>query len=378
MDGAGEGRIVGRKHVCVLYGGRSLERDVSINTGTRVARALEARGHQVSPVDVDESLVRRLVDLNPDVGFIAMHGKGGEDGTVQELLEILGIPYAGAGVSASIRAMDKVLTKHTLLRRGLPTPRFHAFSDADFRELGAKDALDILSLIHRSASIRSMDKVLTKHTLLRRGLPTPRFHAFSDAAFRELGAKDALDIIADQLGLPLVVKPAAQGSALGISVVGEARDLPRAMVSALSFDRKVMLEEFISGRELAVSIMGTQDPRVLPIVEAVPKSGHDFYDFESRYTPGETEFNVPASLESAVAEEVERISLETYRALGCSGFGRVDIILDAADRPWILELNTIPGLTETSLMPAAAEAAGLSFEDLVETVVATAFEPKAE
>jgi len=318
---------VGRKHVCVLYGGRSLERDVSINTGTRVARALEARGHQVSPVDVDESLVRRLVDLNPDVGFIAMHGKGGEDGTVQELLEILGIPYAGAGVSASIRAMDKVLTKHTLLRRGLPTPRFHAFSDA---------------------------------------------------AFRELGAKDALDIIADQLGLPLVVKPAAQGSALGISVVGEARDLPRAMVSALSFDRKVMLEEFISGRELAVSIVGTQDPRVLPIVEAVPKSGHDFYDFESRYTPGETEFNVPASLESAVAEEVERISLETYRALGCSGFGRVDIILDAADRPWILELNTIPGLTETSLMPAAAEAAGLSFEDLVETVVATAFEPKAE
>src|SRR5665811_2368212 len=178
--------------------------------------------------------------------------------------------------------------------------------------------------------------------------------------------------------LPLVVKPAAQGSALGISVVGEARDLPRAMVSALSFDRKVMLEEFISGRELAVSIVGTQDPRVLPIVEAVPKSGHDFYDFESRYTPGETEFNVPASLESAVAEEVERISLETYRALGCSGFGRVDIILDAADRPWILELNTIPGLTETSLMPAAAEAAGLPFEDLVETVVATAFEPKAE
>src|SRR5680860_813645 len=130
MDGAGEGRIVGRKHVCVLYGGRSLERDVSINTGTRVARALEARGHQVSPVDVDESLVRRLVDLNPDVGFIAMRGKGGEDGTVQELLEILGIPYAGAGVSASIRAMDKVLTKHTLLRRGLPTPRFHAFSAA--------------------------------------------------------------------------------------------------------------------------------------------------------------------------------------------------------------------------------------------------------
>src|SRR5660398_279012 len=146
MDDAGEGRIVGRKHVCVLYGGRSLERDVSINTGTRVARALEARGHQVSPVDVDESLVRRLVDLNPDVGFIAMHGKGGEDGTVQELLEILGIPYAGAGVSASIRAMDKVLTKHTLLRRGLPTPRFHAFSGAAFRELGAKDALDICLL----------------------------------------------------------------------------------------------------------------------------------------------------------------------------------------------------------------------------------------
>lgn len=316
-----------KKHICVLYGGRSLERDVSVSTGTRVERVLQERGHEVSSIDVDESMVRKLVELQPDVAFIAMHGKGGEDGTVQELLEILGIPYAGSGVSASVQAMDKVLTKHTLRRAGLPTAPFHAFSDT---------------------------------------------------AFRELGAKDALDIIARELGLPLVVKPAAQGSALGISVVEEARDLPRAMVSALSFDRKVLLEKFIEGRELAVSIVGTQDPRVLPIVEAVPKEDHPFYDFDSRYTPGETEFNVPASLEPAVAEEVERISLETYRALGCSGFGRVDMLLDAEGRPWILELNTIPGLTETSLMPAAAEAAGLSFADLVETVVATAFEPKAD
>jgi D-alanine-D-alanine ligase len=314
---------VSEKHICVLYGGRSLERDVSLSTGHRVLMALEARGYQVTGVDVDESLVRRLEELRPDGAFIALHGKGGEDGTVQELLEILRIPYAGSGVLASIKAMDKVLTKHTLL---------------------AED------------------------------LPTPAFHAFNDAAFREMGAKDTLDIIATDLGLPVVVKPAAQGSALGIHFAGEARELPRAMVSALSFDRKVLLERFVRGRELAVSILEDgPDPRVLPIVEAIPLSGHSFYDFESRYTPGETEFIVPAELDATVRAEVERVSLATYRVLGCRGFGRVDIILDEENTPWILELNTIPGLTETSTMPMAAEAAGLSFEDLVETIVQTMF-----
>lgn len=313
------------EHIAVLFGGRSLERDVSLVTGARVCRALEARGYTVTGIDVDESLVRRLAEARPEAVFIAMHGKGGEDGTVQELLEILGLPYTGSGVRASIQAMDKVLTKHILLSEGLPTPAFHAFNDA---------------------------------------------------AFREMGAKDTLDIIARELGLPIVVKPAAQGSALGINFAAEPRDLPRAMVSALSFDRKVLLERFVAGRELAVSLLQRDGKvEVLPIVEAIPRSEHAFYDFESRYTPGETEFLVPAELDPVVSAEVERVALATFQALGCRGFGRVDLILDADGAPWVLELNTIPGLTETSLMPLAAEAAGLSFDDLVEAVVRTAFVP---
>ena len=307
-----------RKHIAVLFGGRSLERDISLLTGHRVVGALQTKGYLVTPIDVDEALVRRLEELRPDAAFIAMHGKGGEDGTVQELLEILDIPYTGSGVLASIKAMDKVLTKHILLAEGIPTPAFYAFSDA---------------------------------------------------AFREMGAKDALDIIARELGLPIVVKPAAQGSALGINFAAEARDLPRCMLSALSFDRKVLLETYVRGRELAVSLLGTPcTPRVLPIVEACPRAEHSYYDFDSRYVVGATDFSVPADLPLATAAEVERLAAATYRALGCTGFGRVDFILDAAGTPWVLELNTIPGLTETSTMPMAAEAAGLSFADLVDAV----------
>ena len=313
---------MGGRHISVLFGGKSLERDISVKTGHRVIRALEAKGYKVTGIDVDASLVRRLAELKPEGAFLALHGKGGEDGTVQELLEILGIPYTGSGVLSSIMAMDKVLTKHILAAEGIPTPAFHAFNDA---------------------------------------------------AFRELGAKDSLEIIAAQLGLPLIVKPAAQGSALGVVLARYGSELPSAMVSALSFDRKVLLERYVPGRELAVSIVGTESPRILPIVEAVPIVGHVFYDFESRYTAGQADFIVPAELEPAVAAEVERLALETYRVLGCRGFGRVDLMLDESDQPWVLELNTIPGLTETSTMPMAARAAGISFEDLVAEVMESAF-----
>ncbi len=313
---------MGGRHINVLFGGKSLERDISVRTGHRVIRALEAKGSKVTGIDVDANLVRRLDELRPEGAFIALHGKGGEDGTVQELLEILGIPYTGSGVLSSIMAMDKVLTKHILAAEGIPTPAFHAFNDA---------------------------------------------------AFRELGAKDSLEIIAAQLGLPLIVKPAAQGSALGVVLASHVSELPSAMVSALSFDHKVLLERYVRGRELAVSILGTDSPRILPIVEAVPIVGHVFYDFESRYTAGQADFIVPAELDPAVAAEVERLSLETYRVLGCRGFGRVDLMLDESGRPWVLELNTIPGLTETSTMPMAAQAAGISFEDLVAEVMESAF-----
>ena len=306
--------------VAVLKGGRSLEREVSLRSGANAEAALRRLGHEVVAIDVDQHLVRTLRSGRPDVAFIALHGKGGEDGTVQELLEILEIPYTGPGVLACERAMDKVVAK-----------------------------------AHFAAA----------------GIDTPPAYAFRQEAFRELGAGDAISEIRERLGLPLVVKPAKQGSALGITVARTAADVPGALMSALAYDDRVLLERFVPGRELAVSVLGTSEPWALPVVEAIPK-GRDFYDFEARYTPGLTDFVAPAKLSDAVAQEVARVAISCFRALGCRGLSRVDIILDPDERPWVLEINPIPGMTDTSLLPKAAEAAGLGFDDVVERILAEA------
>lgn len=305
------------RRVAVLKGGRSLEREVSLRSGANVEAALRRLGHEVLALDVDQHLVRTLRAERPDVVFIAMHGKGGEDGTVQELLEILGIPYTGSGVIASERAMDKVAAK------------------AEFQAAGVL---------------------------------TPPAYAFSQAAFRELGAAEALPDIEARLGLPLVVKPAKQGSALGVAVAHDPGEVPAALMAALAYDDRVLLERFVPGRELAVAVLGTEDPWALPVVEAVPE-GREFYDFEARYTPGITRLHAPADLPAEVAQEAARVALTCYRALGCRGFGRVDMILDAESRLWVLELNTIPGMTDTSLLPRAAEAAGIGFDELVARIL---------
>jgi D-alanine-D-alanine ligase len=305
------------KRVAVLKGGRSLEREVSLRSGANVEAALRRLGHEVIPVDAGPGLVRTLRAERPDVVFVAMHGKGGEDGTVQELLEILDIPYTGSGVQACARAMDKVTAKAMFANAGIPTP--------------------------------------------------PSF-AFGESAFRELGAADALTEIESRLGLPIVVKPAKQGSALGISIAHEPDDVPRALMTALSFDDHVLMERFVDGREIAVSVLGTDRPEALPAVEAVLAEGH-FYDFEARYTPGLTELVAPADLRPALAEEVSRIALDCYALLGCRGFGRVDMMIDADERVWVLEINSIPGMTDTSLLPKAAQAAGLSFDEVIERVL---------
>lgn len=305
------------RRVAVLKGGRSLEREVSLRSGANVEAALRRLGHEVLALDVDQHLVRTLRAERPDVVFIAMHGKGGEDGTVQELLEILGIPYTGSGVIASERAMDKVAAK------------------AEFQAAGVL---------------------------------TPPAYAFSQAAFRELGAAEALPDIEARLGLPLVVKPAKQGSALGVAVAHDPGEVPAALMAALAYDDRVLLERFVPGRELAVSVLGTEDPWALPVVEAVPE-GREFYDFEARYTPGITRLHAPADLPAEVAQEAARVALTCYRSLGCRGFGRVDMILDAESRLWVLELNTIPGMTDTSLLPRAAEAAGIGFDELVARIL---------
>ncbi len=305
--------------VAVLKGGDSLERQVSLRSGARVEDALDRLGHEIVPVDVGPDLVDRLRDERPDVAFVALHGRGGEDGTVQELLELLGIPYTASGPSACIRCMDKVIAKHAL-----------------------RDA----------------------------GLPTPDFYAFSQAAFEELGAARALPAIEERLDFPIVVKPAGQGSALGIKFARTAADVPGAIVSAFSYDTKVVLERHVAGRDLAVSVLeGPDGPEALPVVEAVPRE-EDFYDFEARYEIGRTEFICPASLPEPIAARAAELALETYRVLGCYGFARVDLMLDeATDELTVLEANVIPGLTDTSLLPLAAEAAGIGFEALIARVL---------
>ena len=300
--------------VAVLKGGRGLERQVSLRSGARVEDALAALGHEVVAIDAGGDLVRQLKDARPDVAFIALHGADGEDGTVQELLEILGIPYTGSGVLACAR---------------------------------------------------SIDKVLAKHLMLEAGIPTPEFFAFNETAFRELGAADALAAIEERLEFPIVVKPSAQGSALGIRFARNAADVPAALVAAFSYDSRVLLERHVAGRDLAVSIL---DDAPLPVVEAVPRDD-EFYDFEARYEIGRTDFVCPAELPPGVTEAAHELALRTYRLLGCSAFARVDLMLDAGGELTVLEANPIPGLTDTSLLPQAAEAAGISFDGLIERIL---------
>ncbi|MFL5836827.1 MAG: D-alanine--D-alanine ligase [Solirubrobacteraceae bacterium] len=301
--------------VAVLKGGRSLERQVSLRSGARVEDALERLGHEVISIDADADLVEQLRAERPDVAFVAMHGRDGEDGTVQELLELVGVPYTGSGVSACIRSMDKVLAKHAM-----------------------RDA----------------------------GIATPDFYSFTQTAFRELGAATALPAIEERLDFPIVVKPAGQGSALGIKFARTAEDVPAALLSAFSYDDKVLLERHVEGRDLAVAVL---DGEVLPIVEAVPVD-EEFYDFEARYQIGKTEFVCPAVLSDAIAADAQAVALRVFELLGLSGFGRVDLMLEAGtDRLYVLEANSIPGLTETSLLPQAADAAGIGFDGLIGRIV---------
>jgi D-alanine-D-alanine ligase len=303
--------------VAVLKGGSSLERQVSLRSGARIGDALRERGYDVTEIDVDQSLVARLEEIRPDAVFIALHGRGGEDGTVQELLEIVGLPYSGCGVLASIRTMDKALTKLMLQEAGIPTPRFVTFNET---------------------------------------------------AFKSLGAADSLASVEQRFGFPMVVKPARQGSALGIKFAASEEQLPAALVNAFSYDDRVLIEQFIEGREIAVSVL---DGVALPAVEAVPNS-QDYYDFESRYEIGKTDFVCPAELPPELESRLAEIAVETFRLLGCHGFARVDFMVPADGDPQVLEVNAIPGLTETSLMPMAAEAVGISFEDLAERLLLTA------
>ena len=302
-----------------------MERDVSLVTGRRVAHALERLGHEVHPLDVEESTTERLMELDPEAAFVCLHGLGGEDGTVQALLETLGIPYTGSGPLSSIRSMDKDYAKRAMLAAGVPTPPFRTF--------------------------------------LRR-------------AMHEMGAAAALRPAADSLGYPLIVKPARQGSGFGLTKVEEPEGLLEAVYEAFGYDGKILLEKYVTGAEITAPILepASERPRVLNLVEVRPRDGS--YDFEAKYTPGATDFAIPAEIPAAAAARAEETALAAYRTLGCSGFGRVDLILEG-DIPWVLDANTVPGFTETSTLPLAAEAAGMRFEELVETILEATLQVEA-
>ena len=311
--------------VVVLRGGTSMERDISFVTGNRVQHGLERLGHEVHPLDIEDGTTGSLMELAPEVAFICLHGPGGEDGTVQALLETLGIPYTGSGPLSSIRCMDK-----------------------DYAKRAARAA----------------------------GIPTPPFRTFFRRAMNEMGASAALDTAAETLGYPLVVKPAREGSSFGLSRVEEPEGLLDAVYEAFGYDAKILLERWVEGTEVSVPIVepAGEEPEVLGLVEIRPREGA--YNFEAKYTPGATDFAIPAEIPAETAGELEETALATYRALGCSGYARVDTII-AEGTPWVIDVKTIPGFTETSTFPLAAEAAGISFEGLIEKILEAALQTKA-
>jgi D-alanine-D-alanine ligase len=316
------------RKVAVLKGGGSLERTVSLRSGARVQHALSRLGHEVVAIDAGQDLVAQLHECEPDAAFVALHGGDGEDGTVQGLLEVIGVPYTGSGPGGCMRATDKALAKY-LMREA--------------------------------------------------GIPTPDFTAIKESAIKELGVAAALGDIENRLGLPLVVKPASQGSALGVKFARSSVELPAAIVGALSYDRKVVIERYVKGRDLAVSVLDAQAdaedgrPQALPIVEAIPRE-EEFYNYESRYEIGMTTFVCPAELPVETTVRAQQLALDTYELLGCHGVARVDLMLDAdSGELSVLETNIGPGLTETSLLPLAADAAGIGFDQLVDRILASAF-----
>jgi D-alanine-D-alanine ligase len=305
--------------VAVLAGGRSPEREVSIRSGHRIQLALRSSGHDAVVVDPGEvPLVETLAQQAPDICYLSLHGKEGEDGTVQRLLELLKIPYTGTG----------------------PFDCEVAF-----------------------------DKVLSKEALTRAGVLTPAWAVVEDRALRDLGAGASLAAVVDRVGLPCVVKPSRSGSAMGVGFVERSSDLPAAVMAALSFSGAAVVEAKVEGSEVAIGLVGTPwEP--LPLVEIVAKGG--VYDYAARYTAGATEYFAPARVSQEDAAACTADAIRAADALRLRDITRVDVIVDPEGRPWVLEVNVAPGMTETSLVPMATQAAGRSLGDLCDSVVRSA------
>ena len=302
--------------VAVLAGGRTPERDVSLRSGHRVLTALTERAHDAWILDPAEvPLAEALEERAPDICWLSLHGKEGEDGTVQRLLDLLGLAYTGTAAFECEIAFDKVLAKDAL---------FHA------------------------------------------GVPTPPWVVVEASALRDLGAGAALGRAVERIGLPCVVKPSRSGSALGVGFVDRAVDLPAAVMGALAFSDAAVIEARVSGVEVAASLTGPCLD-ALPLVEIAPKSG--VYDYAARYTAGATEYFAPARVSDDVTAACREESLRAFQVLGLRDVARADLIVDADGRPWVLEVNVCPGMTDTSLLPMAAQAAGSGFDDLCQRVL---------
>jgi D-alanine-D-alanine ligase len=297
------------KRIAVLMGGLSSERDISIKTGGAILNALQRLGYDAISLDADKNIAESLKTNGIDIAFIALHGAFGEDGVVQGLLELLGIAYTGSGVLASAISINKVATKKMLAYHGLPTPAFQVVHAHDGDVAGAVKSIT--------------------------------------------------------LPIPFVVKPPEEGSTIGISIVTNNARIAEAVSLAAQYDCELLIEEFVKGRELTAAVL---NGKPLPLVEIVAKNG--FYDFEAKYnSQGTTQYVVAPAIGAELTQQIQKLAVETYTVLGCSGAARVDFLLTPDGKPSILEINTIPGMTETSLLPKAAGHAGIDFENLVEQIL---------
>lgn len=301
--------------VGVLLGGLSAEREVSLKSGEAVYKALIKKGYQAVKIDARENTAMDIKSQNIDIAFIALHGNYGEDGTVQGLLELMGISYTGSGIRASAICIDKVTTKKLLCHEGLPTPRFTVLSRKDY----CKD---------KAACV---DAILVK-------IPPP-----------------------------LVVKAATQGSSIGISFVTSAEEIEPALDEAFTHSSRALIEEFVNGIEITASILGNEHPVALPLIEIATKTGK--YDYEAKYTAGMSDHIMPPRIPAELQESIKTLALKAFTSLECRGMARVDFIVGTKNELYILEVNTIPGMTELSLYPDAARAAGIELPELVDKLV---------
>lgn len=305
--------------VLVLMGGESTEREVSLRSGQAVYKALQDKGYNVSTLDMNSKSAAAIKDIAPDVVFIALHGNKGEDGTVQGMLELMGIPYTGSGVACSAVCMNKVLTKKLLSYEGIPTSPFTILKKWEY-DNPAQIAGDLM----------------------------------------------------DKLGLPVVIKASSQGSSIGTYIVKQADQLVPAIENAFRYDTEIIAEKYIDGIELTAAVIGNSKPQVLPVIEITAEN--EFYDYQAKYTPGKCAHIIPARISAEIRDKVNQLAEQTYITMGCLGFARIDFMVDKAGNPYVLEINTIPGMTEMSLVPDAARAADISFEELVDMIVCSALD----